>query len=165
LAKGEESAGGGELRQGARELADLMEEAKSAARASPNRVRQVGAVLVTSEGMRIAQCNDFPTGVRDLEERHQGDGRFVWMEHAERNAIFAAAKLGATTKGATLATTFFPCIDCARAIVQAGISRLCTPSPDYADAVWGESFLRSRVILEEGGVAMLFFDEARATEV
>ena len=94
----------------------------------------------------------------------EGDGRFVWMEHAERNAIFEAAKRGAATKAATLATTFFPCIDCARAIVQAGIARLCTPAPDYADAVWGQAFLRSRVILEEGGVAMHFVatDESAA---
>ncbi|MBV9568563.1 MAG: hypothetical protein JO172_10520, partial [Hyphomicrobiales bacterium] len=105
---------------------ELMGSAKEAARASPNRVRQVGAVLVTADGRRIVRCNDFPTGVRDLEERHQGDGRFVWMEHAERNAIFEAAKLGVATRAATLATTFFPCIDCARAIVQAGITRLCT---------------------------------------
>ena len=86
------------------------------------------------------------------------------MEHAERNAIFEAAKLGAATKSATLATTFFPCIDCARAIVQAGIARLCTPAPDYADAVWGEAFLRSRVILEEGGVAMHFVDADETAE-
>ncbi|MBV9517942.1 MAG: CMP deaminase [Hyphomicrobiales bacterium] len=135
-----------------------MRQASEAARASPNRVRQVGAVLVTTDGTLIATCNDFPAGVRDLEERHEGDGRFVWMEHAERNAIFEAAKLGVRTKDAMLATTFFPCIDCARAIVQAGITRLCTPAPDYADAVWGQSFLRSRVILEEGGVATQFAD-------
>jgi dCMP deaminase len=138
---------------------ELMERAREAARQSPNRVRQVGAVLVTADATRIAKCNDFPKGVRDIDERHEGDGRFVWMEHAERNAIFEAAKLGVATEAATLATTFFPCIDCARAIVQAGIARLCTPAPDYSDAVWGQAFLRSRVILEEGGVRMHFLDE------
>lgn len=139
-------------------IAELMRLAHEAARKSPNRVRKVGAVLVTTDGAQIARCNDFPDGVRDLDERHEGDGRFVWMEHAERNAIYDAARRGSATKSATLATTFFPCIDCARAIVQAGISHLCTPAPDYGDAVWGQSFLRSRVILEEGGVVMHFFD-------
>ncbi len=44
------------------------------------------------------------------------------------------------------------------------IARLCTPAPDYADAVWGQAFLRSRVILEEGGVEMHFVatDESAA---
>ena len=119
---------------------------------------------VTSDGMWQRCVTYYPNGVRDLDERHEGDGRFVWMEHAERNAIFEAAKLGTATKAATLATTFFPCIDCARAIVQAGIARLCTPAPDYADAVWGQSFLRSRVILEEGGVVMHFVDADGAAD-
>jgi dCMP deaminase len=136
---------------------ELMDRAKAAALQSPNRVRQVGAVLVAADGStKIASCNTFPKGVRDLDERHEGDGRFVWMEHAERNAIFEAARRGVATRAATLATTFFPCIDCARAIVQSGIARLCTPAPDYADAVWGNAFQRSRVILEEGGVNMQF---------
>ena len=66
-----------------------MEMALRAASLSPNRVRQVGAVLVAASGEEIAACNTFPEGVRDLEERHAGDGRFVWMEHAERHAIRA----------------------------------------------------------------------------
>ena len=126
------------------EIGANLEAALHASRGSPNRVRQVGAVLVAGEGTVIAACNTFPPGVRDEEERHAGDGRFVWMEHAER------------------AATFFPCIDCARAIVLAGIACLDTPEPDLRDPVWGESFLRSRVILEEGGVEMRFVGAARA---
>jgi dCMP deaminase len=138
---------------------ELMRLAHQAARLSPNRVRQVGAALVAAQGGTvIARCNTFPRGVRDLPERHEGDGRFVWMEHAERNAILEAARHGIATADATLATTFFPCIDCARAIVQSGIAHLCTPAPDYSDAVWGDAFRRSRVILEEGGVEMHVVD-------
>ena len=129
-----------------------MARALSAALLSPNRVRQVGAVLVARDGPEIAACNTFPPGVLDLEERHAGDGRFVWMEHAERHAIFEAARRGVATAGAHLTTTFFPCIDCARAIVDAGIACLDTPAPDFDDAVWGPSFDRSQVILREGGV-------------
>ena len=119
---------------------------------SPNRVRRVGAILVARDGTEIAACNTFPTGVRDLEERHQGDGRFVWMEHAERHAIFEAARRGVATSGAHLTTTFFPCIDCARAIVDAGVACLDAPAPDFDDPVWGGSFERSQTILREGGV-------------
>lgn len=119
---------------------------------SPNQVRQVGACLRLKDGTVIAACNTFPSGVRDLPERHEGDGRFVWMEHAERHAIFAAARQGHATAGARLATTFFPCIDCARAIVDAGITCVETPAPAFEDPVWGHAFRRSSVILEEGGV-------------
>jgi dCMP deaminase len=131
-----------------------MPAALRAAAMSPNRVRQVGAVLATRDGGTIAACNTFPAGVRDIDERHAGDGRFVWMEHAERRAIFQAARQGAATAGAHITSTFFPCIDCARAIVEAGIACLDTPPPAFDDPVWGASFERSQTILREGGVAI-----------
>ena len=136
------------------EIDALMDLAASAASKSPNKIRQVGAVILMCDGTEpIAACNTFPKGIADLDWRHEGDGRFVWMEHAERNAIFDAARHGRALAGATIASTFFPCIDCARAIVQTGIARLVSPEPALDDAVWGASFVRSRIILEEGGVA------------
>lgn len=135
----------------------LMDLAKQAAPASPNRVRHVGAALEPVDGLGpIAACNTYPEGVADLGWRHEGDGRFVWMEHAERNAIFAAARIGRALKGARIASTLFPCIDCARAIVQSGIAELVTYPPPLEDPVWGPSFPRSRTILEEGGVRLTF---------
>ena len=137
-----------------------IETALRAASLSPNRVRKVGAVLVARDGTEIAACNTFPAGVRDVEERHAGDGRFVWMEHAERHAIFEAARRGVATAGACLTTTFFPCIDCARAIVDAGVACLDTPKPDFDDPVWGGSFERSQIILREGGVEIRIVEAA-----
>ena len=131
---------------------EKMGAAWRASASSPNRMRQVGAVLIADDGTEIASCNTFPAGVRDLEERHLGDGRFVWMEHAERHAIFEAARRGVATAGAHMTTTFFPCIDCARAIVEAGIVCVDAPAPAFDDPVWGSSFERSQTILREGGV-------------
>jgi tRNA(Arg) A34 adenosine deaminase TadA len=112
-----------------------IEAALLAASLSPNRVRKVGAVLVARDGTEIAAYNAFPTGVRDLEDRHAGDGRFVWMEHAERHAIFEAARRGVATAGACLTTTFFSCIDCARAIVDAGHRGGATRSSEESPAM------------------------------
>ena len=141
-----------------------MKLALLAATRSPNRVRQVGAVLMARDGTEIAACNTFPSGVRDLPERHDGDGRFVWMEHAERHAIFEAARRGIATAGGHLTTTFFPCIDCARAIVEAGIVCLDTPAPAFEDPVWGASFERSQAILREGSVEVRIVEEDAAGE-
>src|SRR3569623_1280697 len=101
-----------------------MAAAFSAATKSTNKIRQVGAVLIT------------------------GDGRVGWMEHGERHAIFEAARRGLATAGGHLTTTFFPCIDCARAIVDSGIACIDTPAPAFADPVWGPSFERSQIILQ-----------------
>ena len=137
----------------------LLEEAIVGARKSPSRPRKVGAVLVLADGTTtLVACNDFPAGVRDLEERHVHPERLLWIEHAERNAIFAAARSGLATAGATLITTFHPCADCARAIVQAGIADLHTLAPDFADPLWGPAFRCSRAILEEGGVRVVYLE-------
>jgi len=139
--------------------ASLMQLAFAVAQHSPNKVRKVGAAIITcDDGAPIAACNTFPDGVIDLDWRHEGDGRFVWMEHAERNAILTAARQGQALLGARIASTLFPCIDCARAIVISGIRTLITYPPPLDDPVWGTSFPRSRVILEEGGVALVFLD-------
>ena len=81
----------------------LLELAIATARQSPSRPRKVGAVLVLADGVTtLAACNDFPAGVSDLDERHAHPDRLLWIEHAERNAIFAAARSGLATAGATL---------------------------------------------------------------
>lgn len=137
-------------------LASLFDLALLVAPQSPNRVRQVGAAIQPVDGGEpIATCNTYPKGVQDLDWRHDGDGRFVWMEHAERNAIFTAARAGRALAGATIASTFFPCIDCARAIVQSGFKCLVSPPPAFDDPVWGVSFERSQIILQEGGVEII----------
>lgn len=137
----------------------LLEQAIVAARRSPSRPRKVGAVLVLADGATtLVACNDFPAGIRDLEARHAHPERLLWIEHAERNAIFAAARSGQATAGATLIATFHPCADCARAIVQAGIATLHTLAPDFADPLWGPAFRCARAILEEGGVRVVYLE-------
>tara|TARA_R110000851_G_scaffold321295_1_gene486584 strand:- start:1578 stop:2126 length:549 start_codon:yes stop_codon:yes gene_type:complete len=50
--------------------------------------------------------------------------KYFYMEHAERNAIYTAAGNEGGLKGCTLYINFLPCADCARAIVQSGISEV-----------------------------------------
>jgi dCMP deaminase len=136
----------------------LLERAVAAAAASPNRIRRVGAVLVAA-GTEIAACNTFPPGVRALPERAVGDNRFIWLEHAERTALFEAAKRGLATEGGLLVSTYFPCTDCARALVLSGVKTVATPRPEFDDPVWGESFRTSAAILSEGAVEVVYLAE------
>ena len=138
----------------------VLARAVAVAAASPNQIRKVGAMLITADrGAEIAACNTFPPGIRNLPERVVGDNRFIWLEHAERAAIFEAARRGLATDGGTLVSTYFPCTDCARAIVQAGVKTVATPRPEYDDPVWGESFRTSAAILAEGAVEVVFLAE------
>jgi dCMP deaminase len=79
------------------------------------------------------------------------------LEHAERNAIFAAYAEGKSMVGATIYSTLFPCADCARAIVAAGLSRLVvlgmTKDP-VRDEKWLEHYRHAERIFARAGVAV-----------
>ncbi|MDI1879844.1 deaminase, partial [Staphylococcus aureus] len=44
--------------------------------------------------------------------------------HAEMNALLQCAKQGVSTEGATIYVTHFPCLNCTKSIIQAGIKRI-----------------------------------------
>lgn len=51
--------------------------------------------------------------------------------HAEMNAIFHCARLGRSTRGATLVSSVQPCLGCAKAIVASGIKKVITRETGY----------------------------------
>ena len=73
-----------------------MEQALSAATQSDDPSTQVGAILVSPDGTDIIAhgCNNMPEKVRVTPERMQRPLKYDVREHAERDAIFRAAKLG-----------------------------------------------------------------------
>jgi dCMP deaminase len=123
---------------------------------SKDRGRKVGAVIVGPDNeVRSTGFNGIPRGVDDdVEERHDAASgeKYLWVSHAERNAIYNAALLGVSTKGCTIYVPWYPCIDCAKAIVQSGIGRIVCFEPDLADSNWGKDFEKSLIILGEGNV-------------
>lgn len=139
---------------------ELMRLAVEISAASTDRSRKVGAVIADAEGCILATgINEFPRGVeRQIESRHERPVKYWWTEHAERNAIYSAARIGVPLQGATIFIPWFPCVDCARAIVQSGISRVVARAPDLNDLNWGEQFKVSLCILREGGLELTFFE-------
>lgn len=138
---------------------DWMKMAAGVAERSRDLSRRTGAVLVRGGGVAFTTgCNDLPHGVLDLPERRARPAKYKWTEHAERNAIYRAAREGIPTNGAEMFLTWYPCADCARAIIQAGIVRLTCIRPDWEDPTWREDFIVVREMLLEAGVAVLFAD-------
>lgn len=131
---------------------------------SKDRTRGVGAVIVgPSREVRSLGFNGFPRGIDDdLEERHgKEDGeKYRWTEHAERNAIYNAARMGISLLGCTLYVNLFPCGACARAIIQSGITRVVSNKPDLSDARWGVEFELSRSLFEEAGIQVKTMGDA-----
>ncbi|KKM89951.1 hypothetical protein LCGC14_1243500 [marine sediment metagenome] len=115
---------------------------------------QVGCVIVGPDHeIRSTGYNGFVRDAQDrIPERLNGPEKYFWIEHAERNAIYNAARMGTPLAGCHLYLRWFPCMDCARAIVQSGISEVTAGPPDLTNERWGEEFKRVLELFVEVGI-------------
>ena len=112
--------------------------------------RQVGAVLVKDKRIIATGYNGAPKGLPHCIDI----GRCLRQElgvpsgqrhelckglHAEQNCIIQAAVFGVSTRGATLYTTTYPCVICAKMIVNAEIEEVVYDA-DYEDPLAKEIF-------------------------
>lgn len=125
---------------------------------SKDRSRQVGCVIVgPNNEIRATGFNGFPRRIDDnAEERHQRPAKYLWTEHAERNAIYNAAFAGIPLQDCRIYVPWYPCADCARGIIQSGIVALIAYEPDWSDDQWGVAFDVTRQMLNEAGVEVRF---------
>ncbi len=86
----------------------------------------VGCVLVRDKRILTTGFNGSPAGQPHCDEigHLMVDGHCVRTIHAETNAIIQAALHGVSSKGSTCYVTHFPCIHCAKVLVNAGVVRL-----------------------------------------
>ena len=147
---------------------------------------KVGAVIANKDNVIVSTgFNGFPRGVYDkdsdvrkvlLKERVPFNAitkehfdktivkrcsrplKYLFTEHAERNAIYAAAKHGISLENCKIYVDWFPCADCCRAIIQSGINEIII---DYRDSEtkerlwnerWKESINATKQMCEEAEI-------------
>lgn len=134
----------------------FLEAAHLFASWSKDRSTQVGAVVVgPKKEIRAIGYNGFPRGVDDTpDERHERPTKYEYTEHAERNAVYNACYTGTSLDGCTLYVTHLPCSDCARAIIQAGVSRVVVAGQNQLRKEWEESSTIARTMFSESGVEL-----------
>ena len=127
---------------------------------------KVGAVIIGPEKQIISTgYNGFPRGVDETDlRRWQPGNKKLFVEHAERNAIYNAARHGIALRDCTMYTVNFgppvvPCIECARAIIQAGIVRVVGIAAKKADKAWIKNLVFAKDMLLEAGIVV---DERRS---
>jgi dCMP deaminase len=102
---------------------------------SKDRSTGVGAVIVGPDmEQRSAGYNGFPRHVDDsIDCRHDRPLKYEYTEHAERNAIYNAARMGTPLKGCIMYLNWWPwpCPDCARGIIQTGITEVIGPARPF----------------------------------
>lgn len=82
----------------------------------------VGAALVKDNRMFAMGYNGVAAG--EPHCYHIADEPCARAVHAEANAVVSAARLGASTVGATAYVTHTPCLSCAGMLINAGITRV-----------------------------------------
>ena len=83
--------------------------------------RQVGALLVKDKMIISDGYNGTPAGFENECEEND-DLTKAYVLHAEANAITKVAKSNNSSDGSTLYVTTSPCMECAKLIIQAGIT-------------------------------------------
>lgn len=123
------------------------------AKRSKDENTKIGCVIVgPSHEVRSMGYNCFPRGINDsLPERQLRPSKYFWLEHAERNAVYNSARIGVSLVGCTCYIPGIPCYDCARGLIQAGITEVVCGSNVIPER-WRASCEPSLVMLEEAGV-------------
>ncbi len=97
----------------------------------------VGCVLVVDKRILTTGYNGSPAGQEHCDDIGHllVDDHCVRTIHAETNAIIQAALHGVSTKGATCYVTHYPCLNCTKALINAGIARLVYASAYNVDPI------------------------------
>lgn len=135
----------------------ILGQCYRAATESPDTSTQLAAVVVSPGGVvkwSTLSFNGFVQGWEPQPEDYERPRKYLVTEHAERRAIYKAAKSGVKLEGASLYCTWAACTDCARAIVESGITNLVRHYPplDEATERWLESVSLGDQIMKQGGV-------------
>lgn len=130
-----------------------MEMAHKITERSKDPSTQVGAIIVTDENYIVSTgYNGFPSKMKETEEDWLNKPvKYDTVIHAEANAVGIAAKRGSRTDGATMYCTHFPCLNCAKTIIAAGIKKLIWQTEV---AGWAEENKKAKTLLEKAGVEL-----------
>ena len=140
----------------------FMGVAKMSAMRSKDPNTQVGACIVGNDNKILSMgYNGFPNGCSDDDFPWNRDAedplksKYIYAAHSELNAILNYR--GGSLEGAKIYVTLFPCNECAKAIIQAGIRTVIYDSDKYADQ---PSTIASRRMFNAAGVRYYRYTES-----
>lgn len=133
----------------------FMFVAKLSAMRSKDPNTQVGACIVDKTNRILSiGYNGTPNGYDDNDFPWERAGepletKYLYVVHAERNAILNYRGSRKDLEGATIYVDLFPCNECAKEIIQSGIKEVVYLSDKYAET---EGTIASKRLLDACGV-------------
>jgi dCMP deaminase len=116
---------------------------------------KLGSVIVDSKKRVVSiGYNGFPRGVFDYEERYEDrPTKYLFVAHAERNALDNAPMM---VDNCTMYVTLLPCNECAKSIIQKGITTVVTYRPEREDVFnWNTTL----AMFNEAGVNVVYVEK------
>lgn len=124
---------------------------------------QVGACYVSSDGKLLSigyngtpdgwLDDKFPWGNKEDDEKNT---KYPYVIHAEMNGITSYKGPITDFKGSTIYVTLFPCQNCAKLLIQAGVKRIVYLIDDRQET---EDNICTKTMLEQCGVEYISFQE------
>lgn len=120
---------------------------------------QVGACIVSNRNKILSMgYNGFPSGCSDEDfpwarEGEELETKYPFVTHSELNAILNYR--GGSLEGTKLYVSLFPCNECAKAIIQAGIRTVVYDSDKYAGT---PSNVASKKMFDAAGVEYIQYN-------
>lgn len=133
----------------------FMGVAMLSAQRSKDPSTQVGACIVSQDNKILSMgYNGLPIGCSDDEfpwektDETPDHSKYFYSTHSELNAILNYR--GGSLDGTKLYVTLFPCNECAKACIQAGIKTIIYGDDKYADT---PGVIASKRMLDAAGVS------------
>lgn len=109
--------------------------------------------------------NGMPRGINEKDpKRWERPIKYMYVEHAERNALFNANRRGIAIQGAIAVVTLFPCADCSRGLIQSGVQAVVTCDPMLDDDRWDAHFEVAKCMFQEAGVELIILTPEEVAE-
>ena len=146
----------------------FMAIAKLSAMRSKDPSTQVGACIVDKNNRILSiGYNGAPNGYSDDifpwdREGNELETKYPYVVHAERNAILNYRGSRKDFEGAKIYVDLFPCNECAKEIIQAGISEVIYLSDKYANT---NSVIASKRLFDACGVSYHELKDIKNKEV
>jgi len=122
---------------------------------------QVGACIVSQENKILSMgYNGFPLGCSDdifpwAREGDASETKYPYVVHSELNAILNYR--GGSLQGTKIYVTLFPCNECAKAIIQAGIKTVIYDCDKYDGTPMN---IVSKKLLESAGIEVVKYQKS-----
>lgn len=139
----------------------FMGIAMLSAKRSKDPSTQVGACIVNRDKRIMSMgYNGMPRCCSDDEfpwdkSENPLDSKYLYVCHAELNAILNCDR--GNVRDCICYTTLFPCNECAKAIIQSGISEVVYMEDKYAES---ESVIASKKMFDTAGVTYRLYSKS-----